>query len=98
MELAGGYMAFSAVLGISGMILPWVRSAFIHRGRELTTLPSQKPWFNQRKYKMWRVFFFVGLGLSALLPMAHMAVLYGVQHVVSFFSAFFHPFAARSRG
>ncbi|KAL8278284.1 hypothetical protein RQP46_009316 [Phenoliferia psychrophenolica] len=66
--LAVSYMAFSATLGVAGMILPW------------------KPWFNERKFKMWRISFFVGLALSALAPMLHMASLYGFGKTVAFFS------------
>ncbi|KAK4698677.1 adiponectin receptor, partial [Phenoliferia sp. Uapishka_3] len=66
--LAIGYMTFSGVLGVSGMILPW------------------KPWFNEREFKMWRVAFFVGLAASALAPVAHMAVLYGLSNTLSFLS------------
>lgn len=34
---------------------------------------------------MWRVAFFLGLALSAILPLAHMAALYGLVNTLSFF-------------
>ncbi|KAM0790267.1 hypothetical protein ACM66B_005572 [Microbotryomycetes sp. NB124-2] len=66
-NIAAGYMAFSAVCGVVGMVLPW------------------KPWFNQVEYKMWRIAFFLSLAGSALTPIGHLAVLYGVKETVVFF-------------
>lgn len=48
-------------------------------------LPWQ-PWFNQRKYKSWRITFFLGLAFSAMMPIGHMAILYGVVDTAKFFS------------
>ena len=44
----------------------------------------QKPWFNMRKYKMWRVAFFVGIAASAAMPFAHMAFLFGRKETFAF--------------
>ncbi|KAK4050217.1 inc metabolism membrane protein [Microbotryomycetes sp. JL221] len=65
--IAAGYMAFSAICGIVGMILPW------------------KPWFNEYEYKMWRIAFFLSLAGSALTPIGHLAILYGIKDTVIFF-------------
>lgn len=48
-------------------------------------LPWQ-PWFNERKNKGIRISFFLGLALSALAPMLHMAVAYGFRETVSFYT------------
>ena len=83
-------MTFSATLGVAGMILPWVRpfAAFLTPCPYLTL--RQKPWFNERKFKMWRISFFLGLAASAIAPMAHMACLYGFSNTVVFFSTLSH--------
>ncbi|KAI5475624.1 adiponectin receptor protein, partial [Pseudohyphozyma bogoriensis] len=43
-----------------------------------------KPWFNERKFKMWRVGFFLGLAASALMPVAHATILHGVRNTFNF--------------
>lgn len=46
---------------------------------------SQKPWFNERKFKMWRIAFFLGLAGSAATPLAHISYLHGFGNTVAFF-------------
>lgn len=47
-----------------------------------------QPWFNMRRYKMWRVAFFLGLAGSALMPVGHMGLLYGFKATLNFFCKF----------
>lgn len=44
-------------------------------------------WFNERKYKMWRIAFFVSLAASAVAPIAHRSFLIGLGDTLRFYSA-----------
>lgn len=44
-------------------------------------------WFNERKYKSWRIAFFVSLAASAVAPIAHRAGIYGLMETLLFYSA-----------
>lgn len=44
-------------------------------------------WFNERKYKSWRIAFFVSLAASAVAPIAHRAAIYGGMETLWFYSA-----------
>ncbi|BGP18325.1 hypothetical protein JCM10213_008498 [Rhodosporidiobolus nylandii] len=52
----------------------------------LGMLVPWQAWFNQREYKMWRVAFFCSLAASAIAPIAHRAVYYGVVNTFWFYS------------
>ncbi|GAA5873667.1 hypothetical protein JCM1840_002995 [Sporobolomyces johnsonii] len=67
-NLAMGYMVFSSIIGITGMIVPW------------------SAWFNQRRYKAYRIAFFVALAASAVAPIAHRSVLHGFGDTFGFYS------------
>ncbi|BGP33924.1 inc metabolism membrane protein [Rhodotorula toruloides] len=43
-------------------------------------------WFNERKYKSWRIAFFVSLAASAVAPIAHRAAIYGGMETLWFYS------------
>ncbi|BGP56505.1 inc metabolism membrane protein [Rhodotorula sphaerocarpa] len=43
-------------------------------------------WFNERKYKMWRIAFFVSLAASAVAPIAHRSFLIGLGDTLRFYS------------
>lgn len=47
-----------------------------------------------RKYKMWRVAFFLGVAASALMPLGHMSYLYSLSSTLSYFSPVFPSIAA----
>lgn len=42
-----------------------------------------KPYFNQRSFKMWRIAFFLGLAASAVVPIAHSALRFGLLETLS---------------
>ena len=48
-------------------------------------------WFNEREYKNWRIAFFCSLALSAVGPVSHRAVIYGLGETVRFYSASLSP-------
>ncbi|GAA6056849.1 hypothetical protein JCM3770_003600 [Rhodotorula araucariae] len=43
-------------------------------------------WFNEREYKGWRVAFFCSLAASAVAPVTHRALIYGLGPTVWFYS------------
>ncbi|SCV73756.1 BQ2448_6186 [Microbotryum intermedium] len=41
-------------------------------------------WFNEREYKSARIAFFLSLGGSAIMPVLHMVILYGLLNVIKY--------------
>lgn len=57
-----------------------------------------KPWFNENEHKMTRIAFFLSLAASALMPLAHMAFLYGITQTFWFYTPVIPSVAAYLTG